>query len=158
MTGAEQVDNLPCPIAHSHRRLLDCHELWHAAQRSYMEPEAFRMSLNNLIQGLRNVTWLLQKQKAALPDFSEWYTEWQGLARHSIMAWIVRSRNRIVREADLELLSRASVYISLDWLNEKSMIWVVPPRYTTRQILIRLLSDQYVPPIGVLTVERRWVD
>jgi hypothetical protein len=159
MTSEEQVDYSPCPITHAHRRLLDCHELWHAVQRNYMEPEAFRLNLNSLIQGLRSVTWLLQKQKATLPDFSEWYADWQELARQeTIMAWIVRSRNRIVKEADLELLSQASVYISLDWLNEMSMSWNMPPRYTTRQILIRLLSTQDVPPVGVLTVERRWVD
>ena len=159
MVGTEPADYSPCPIVHAHRRLLDCHELWHAAQENYMEPEAFRLNLNSLIQGLRSVTWLLQKQKAALPDFSQWYAKWQELARQdSIMTWIVRSRNRIVKEADLELLSRASVYISLDWLNEMSMAWSMPPRYSTRQILIRLLSTQRVPPVGVLTVERRWVD
>lgn len=159
MASAEPAGYSPCPIAHAHRRLLDCHELWHAAQKNYMEPEAFRLNLNSLIQGLRSVTWLLQKQKATLPDFPEWYAEWQELARQdSIMTWIVRSRNRIVKEADLELLSRASVYVSLDWLNEMSMSWSMPPRYTTRQILIRLLSTQRIPRVGVLTVERRWVD
>lgn len=124
-----------------------------------MEPESFRLNLNSLIQGLRSVTWLLQKQKASLRNFSEWYTAWQEIARQdSIMGWIVKSRNRIVKEADLELLSRASVYVSLDWLNELNMTWSMPPRYTTRQILIRLLSTQDIPPVGVLTVERRWVD
>ena len=81
MVGTEPADYSPCPIVHAHRRLLDCHELWHAAQENYMEPEAFRLNLNSLIQGLRSVTWLLQKQKAALPDFSQWYAKWQELAR-----------------------------------------------------------------------------
>jgi hypothetical protein len=133
VASAEPAGYSLCPIAHAHRRLLDCHELWHAVQKNYMEPEAFRLNLNSLIQGLRSLTWLLQKQKATLPDFPEWYAEWQELARQdSIMTWIVRSRNRIVKEADLELLSRASVYVSLDWLNEMSMSWSMPPRYTTR--------------------------
>ena len=124
-----------------------------------MEPESFRLALNSLIQALRNVTWLLQKRKALLPDFPAWYGEWQDSARQdSIMAWIVRSRNRIVKEADLELHSRVGVFISLDWVNEMHMTWSLPPRYTTRQILIRLLSTQDIPPVGVLTVERKWVD
>jgi hypothetical protein len=159
MARVRSADYLPCPIAHAHRRLLDCHQLWHAVQENYMEPESFRLNLNSLIQGLRSVTWLLQKQKTSLPDFSVWYAEWQDLAgQDAIMTWIVKSRNRIVKEADLELLSRARVDISLDWAHEMSMTWSMPPRYTTRQILIRLLSTQDVPPAGVLTVERRWVD
>jgi hypothetical protein len=159
MADAGSAERKPCPIVHAHRRLLDCHELWHAVQENYMEPESFRLSLNSLIQGLRSVTWLLQKQKDSLLNFSDWYGQWQDSVRDdSIMSWIVRSRNRIVKEADLELLSQAGVYISLDWANEMSMTWSMPPRYTTRQILIRLLSTQNIPPVGVLTVERRWVD
>ena len=124
-----------------------------------MEPEAFRLNLNNLIQSLRNVTWLLQKQKANLPDFADWYGGWQeSVAEDPIMQWIVRSRNRIVKESDLELLSRANIWVSLDWANEIAMSWTMPPRYTTREILIRLLSTQDIPPVGILTIERRWVD
>jgi hypothetical protein len=159
MADAGAAESSPCPIVHAHRRLLDCHELWHAVQENYMEPEAFRLNLNSLIQNLRNVTWLLQKQKASLPDFSDWYGVWQAfVGQDSIMRWIVKSRNRIVKEADLDLLSRAGVYVSLDWANEINMTWTMPPRDTTRQILIRLLSTQKIPPVGVLTVERRWVD
>jgi hypothetical protein len=124
-----------------------------------MEPESFRLNLNNLIQSLRNVTWLLQKQKVDFPDFAEWYGTWQrSVAQDSIMRWIVKSRNRIVKEADLELLSRARIRVSLDWVNEVHMNWTMPPRYTTREILIRLLSTQAIPPVGILTIERRWID
>ena len=34
----------------------------------------------------------------------------------------------------------------------------MPPRYTTRNILIRLLSTQQAPSAGLMTIERRWVD
>lgn len=138
---------------------MDCHELWHSTEQKYMDPEGFGLNLNNLIQNLRNVTWLLQKQKAQLLDFDTWYQEWRDSARDdAVMKWIVAARNRIVKEADLELLSRADIRLSLDWVHEYAATWTMPPRYTTRQILIRLLSDQHVPPIGLLTIERRWVD
>jgi hypothetical protein len=124
-----------------------------------MEPESFRLNLNNLAQNLRNVTWLLQKQKAVLPSFLDWYKPWQdSVAEDSIMRWVVRSRNRIVKESDLELLSLASVRVSLDWANEFAMSWSMPPRYRTRDILIRLLSTQDIPRTGMMTIERRWID
>jgi hypothetical protein len=149
----------PCPVTNAHRRLMDCHVLWHLAGQSYMEPESFRLNLNNLAQNLRNVTWLLQKQKATFPNFSDWYKPWQdSVAEDPIMRWVVKSRNRIVKESDLELLSLASVQVSLDWANEFAMSWSMPPRYRTRDILIRLLSTQDIPQTGMLTIERRWID
>jgi hypothetical protein len=159
MTEGSAEDFPLCPVSNAHRRLMDCHALWHQTEHDYMEPESFRLNLNNLAQNLRNVTWLLQKQKADLPDFAEWYKAWQdSVAEDPIMRWVVRSRNRIVKESDLELLSRANVQVSLDWANELTMSWTMPPRYRTREILIRLLSTQDIPRIGVLTIERRWVD
>ena len=87
---------------------MDCHDHWHAALDKYMEPDGFRLELNALIQNLRNVTWLLQKQKAHLPGFSDWYPKWQAAVKpNPVMGWIVKARNRIVKEADLELLSTA---------------------------------------------------
>ena len=96
---------------------MDCHEQWHAAERNYMEPERFSVHLNSLIQNLRNVTWLLQKQKAQLPDFDTWYPQWREfISNDRVMKWLVAARNRIVKEADLELLSRADVRVSIDGL------------------------------------------
>ena len=118
------------------------------------------MNLNALIQGLRNVTWLLQKQRHDLPDFETWYNGWtQSVSDDAVMKWLVRSRNRIVKESDLELLSTAKVRISLDWLHEYESSWVMPPRLDTRNILIRIMSSERgMPPVGMLTIERRWID
>jgi hypothetical protein len=148
-----------CPVASAHRRLIDCHEHWHAAADSYMEPDGFRMSLNALIQNLRNVTWLLQKQRRELPDFETWYGEWRdSISDDTVMKWLVRSRNRIVKESDLELLSTANIRLSLDWLHQYESSWAMPPRLNTRSILIRIMSSAPPPPMGVLTIQRKWVD
>ena len=97
---------------------MDCHDHWHAALDKYMEPDGFRLELNALIQNLRNVTWLLQKQKAHLPGFSDWYPKWQAAVKpNPVMGWIVKARNRIVKEADLELLSTARLTMTFDWMN-----------------------------------------
>ena len=150
----------PCPVAGSHRRLMDCHEHWHAAGDNYMSPDGFRMNLNALIQGLRNVTFLLQKQRRSLPDFEHWYKEWQqSVSGDQVMRWVVNSRNRIVKESDLELLSTVKVRLSLDWLHEFEETWEMPARFDTRNILMRLMSDgRPMPPVGTLTIERRWID
>jgi hypothetical protein len=67
-------------VPSAHRPLMDCHVHWHAAVAAYMDPAAFWVSLNTLVQDLRNVTWLLQKQKNELPGFADWYPAWQSSA------------------------------------------------------------------------------
>jgi hypothetical protein len=149
----------PCPVKSAHRRLMDCHEQWHAAADDYMEPDGFRMHVSNLTQNLRNVTWLLQKQKNELPDFACWYGRWQkSVTDDFVMKWIVKSRNRVVKEADLDIHSTARVRLSVDWLNEVDAEWHMPARYRTRDILIRISSTHGLPPVGAISIERRWID
>lgn len=150
----------PCPVAVSHRRLMDCHEHWHAAADNYMSPDGFRVNVNALIQGLRNVTFMLQRRRRDLPDFEEWYGRWtESISQDEIMRWVVKSRNRIVKESDLELLSTVNIRLSMDWLHEIEETWEMPARFDTRNILMRLMSGgSPLPPAGTLTIERRWVD
>ncbi|MEU1630834.1 hypothetical protein ABZ746_37445 [Streptomyces sp. NPDC020096] len=89
---------------------------WHPHEE-YFDPHGFRIMLNALVPNLRNVTWLLQKQKAQLVGFDEWYPRFQQESGSSeIMRWIVKSRNRITKEADLELLSELQIVWQQDWL------------------------------------------
>ncbi|WP_193608273.1 hypothetical protein [Nocardioides lijunqiniae] len=129
----------------------------------YMEPEGFRLNLNALVQALRNVTWLLQKQKASLPDFAEWYPEWQTSVKDDqVMKWVVKARNRIVKEADLELNSTARLTVALDWVHGGEKVFTVPPRWTPRDIAQMMLRKGLPPGLEEgetsLTIERRWVD
>lgn len=127
------------------------------AADDYMVPDGFRMHFNGLAQNLRSVSWLVQKQKAKLPEFGSWYGHWQETAtKDDVMKWLVRSRNRIVKEDDLEIRSTAKVRYSLDWLHEHEYSWDMPPRLNTRSILVRILSSGRVPPFGILTIERKW--
>lgn len=125
-----------------------------------MDPDGFRLSLNALIQALRNVTWLLQKQKGNLPEFSKWYTEWQEHNKNiNEMKWLIKARNRIVKEADLELYSKARARISFDWANEQDRTFAMPPHFRTRDI-IRAIVEKTPKALsaGILTVERMWID
>lgn len=74
-----------CPIPNAHRRLLQTHALWHQTLDSYADPGLFVVNLNARIQSLRNVTFVLQKEKHGVPDFSEWYTRWQRLMASSTL-------------------------------------------------------------------------
>ena len=62
-----------CPLPNAHRRLSECHRLWHHAAETYDDPEGFRTQLNALLQALRNVTFVLQKEKRSIPEFDAWY-------------------------------------------------------------------------------------
>ncbi|MFF0124142.1 hypothetical protein ACFYTG_00215 [Streptomyces mirabilis] len=154
MTPANQ-----CPVPAAHKRLMDCHAMWHSLANSYMQPDTFRMHLNSLIQGLRNVTFVLQKQKRELPHFETWYTEFQEQARHSpLMRWSVNSRNRIVKESDLELHSEAKIRWVADWLTKGERNFTFPPRMASREMLGAIFSDPGNPRVGIVTLSRRWVD
>lgn len=148
----------PCPVPDAHRRLMDCHTQWHLLHESYYDPDAFRLHLNSLVPNLRNVTWLLQKQKAVIPDFQTWYSKFQQSAGSSeIMKWVVKSRNRITKESDLEILSSCRVVWIRNWLQRAEGTASFPPRMTTPEILITLHRNG-VPPVGTVTLKRRWVD
>lgn len=148
----------PCPVADAHRRLMDCHAQWHTLHGSYLDPDEFRLNLNSLVPNLRNVTWLLQKQKAVIPDFANWYPEFQDACKKSeIMGWVVKSRNRITKEADLELLSSCQVIWAKNWLERLEGVATFPPRMSTPEI-VHSLRHSNTPPVGLITVRRRWVD
>ena len=87
----------------------DAHRLWHHALESYFDPEAFRVALQNCIQTLRTVTWLLQNNKRHIPNFDAWYSAWQDKMRaDNVMRWLVNSRNKIEKQGDLGTHSMTS--------------------------------------------------
>lgn len=45
-----------CPLRAVDQRLSDSHQLWHIANNSYFDPNAFRINVQNLIQSLRTVS------------------------------------------------------------------------------------------------------
>lgn len=124
-----------------------------------MDPDAFRRSLNATIQELRNVSWLVQKEKTKLPKFDVWYIEWQReVSADPVMQWIVKSRNRIVKEGDLNLLSRMTARYHLDWVASGELGVEFPPRTPLLTAARSILDGMGSPPFGLVTVTRRWMD
>jgi hypothetical protein len=101
-----------CKIRHTHRRLNEAHLLWHQANEKYFNPEGFRININAAIQALRNLTFALQNEKSAIPDFTSWYESKQTeLKEDKIMKWLCDARTEIVHKKDLEFYSEATVTI-----------------------------------------------
>lgn len=171
-----------CIVQAPDRRLEDAHYAWHACLEHYHDPTAFRINLNACIQALRNVTFTLQKQKAALEDFVAWYQEgWQPrLRQDAVMKWSIDSRNRIVKESDLETESQSRVTIVksyddaarrvIESLRPRSAgvdfpqyerAFTFPPRMNKRETLAAVGAGSIPAQIlkqSTIVMERRWVD
>lgn len=164
-----------CPTPTAHKRLREAHRFWHGCLTEYDDLEGFRTNLNACIQALRNVTWVIQKEKRNIDNFNSWYGGWQEkLKSDDVMRWIVKSRNRIVKEGDLEVNSMAIVRLVLTYFDAADAVGdrlqlprpsditiQLPPRTKQREYLshVRQLGiPSQLLKDGSVNVERRWVD
>lgn len=119
MTEPQNHDR--CPLAAVDQRLDDLHRLWHQAEKAYFDPDAFRLAIHSAIQTLRSVTFILQKNKAAIPDFDRWYGSWQKkFGADALMVWMRDARNSIEKEGDLEARSFVRAEIVASYLKKWS--------------------------------------
>lgn len=145
-------------------RLFDSQHHWHNAFKNYFEPNIFRMSINSLIQELRNVTFVLQSNKREIEGFDAWYTPWQSRMRaNKNMRWLVDSRNRIVKQGDLELRSllKATVVKSYDDSNNPIFEEIYSPSSSPEKIISTMLAKGVSEEIifnNYLKLERKWID
>ena len=150
-----------CPLSATEQRLSDCLSLWLETEKNYFTPNSFRLSLNNCIQAMRNVTFVLQKSKSEFNNFDNWYSGWQKKMREDIiMAWVIKARNVIVKEGDLSTFSKLRISIVETWF-AKPYIEVDALPFITTEEFARVLA-QNLPntdlPVKLLRAERRWVD
>jgi len=151
-----------CPLPNTHNRLQQAHRLWHQALDNYNDPEGFRANLNSTIEALRNVTFMLQKEKHGIQDFDTWYEEWQGkMKSDAVMTWLCEARTTVVHKSDLETLSIAHANIH----NNLTLAYIkmeLPPQLpipAACTLIARTLPDPFVKDLSdlVLSLERRWV-
>lgn len=151
-----------CPLKSTEKRLLDCIDLFVELKKSYFEPEEFRLRLNTFIQTFRTVTWILQKNKALLNGFDDWYKDWQYKMRADpIMKWSVNARNTIVKKGDLETNSKVRITIVESWLSNPIYEVEINPFTKTEdfaKMVAKTKPDSISLMVGLLRVERRWVD
>jgi len=91
-----------CPIPATHDRLSEIHHWWHEMARWYHEPEPFRYNLGAFIQAARNVTFMLQSEKAVFKNF-DWYDDWVAKAKNDpVLIWLNSARIDVVHRQALE--------------------------------------------------------
>lgn len=171
---AHSAANAACPLVAVDQRLADAHRLWHQAEAAYFDPDGFRLAVQNAIQSLRSVTFILQNHKAVIPNFTQWYGdyvdekhgkrgEWQErLHADALMRWMVKARNRIEKQGDLGSCSFVRAEILASYLDEGPRIDVPAHLFESTETLLRGIPDnllgQHIRRNGVLRVQRRWVE
>lgn len=101
------------------RRFESIYISWNNAYNNYFNIDLFLININSAIQELRNITFLLQSNKSLYPDFDNWYSNKQDkMKKDKHLRRIIDSRNRIVKQSDLEINSIAYVSL-LNWLECK---------------------------------------
>lgn len=130
-----------------------------------MEPELFRLNVNNFLQTARTISFLIQKEKESIPDFDGWHYEniAQPWSADEVMKWAKESRNKIEKEGDLELHSLAQATLVLGHLPETDQVLQFPGQsilFRGTEGLVKS-AKQILPPevaaSSLIRVERRWV-
>lgn len=155
-------NNLLCPLAPTEQRLSDCLSLWLETKNNYFDPNSFRISLNNCIQTMRNVTFVLQKARPQFNNFDGWYGGWQNrMRKDNIMRWLVEARNVVVKEGDLSTSSKLRLAVVETWFAPPYIEIDVPPFIETKgfiKFLAKNNPNNLDLKVGLLRAERRWID
>ncbi|WP_165190885.1 hypothetical protein [Caulobacter soli] len=152
-----------CPLAAVDQRLEDLHRQWHQAEAAYFDPDAFRVAIQTAIQTLRTVTFILQSNKAIIPNFDCWYEDWQEKFRvDPLMTWMKDARNKIEKQGDLEAKSFVRAEIIASYLNEGPKVEVPAKLWDAPIQLVKSIPADamgaHVRKNGVVRIQRRWIE
>jgi hypothetical protein len=171
---AHPAAEVACPLAAIDQRLADGHRLWHQAEAAYFDPDGFRLTVQNAIQTLRSVTFIVQSHKAVIPDFADWYGDyvdekhgkrgkWQErFYADPLMRWMVEARNKIEKQGDLESCSIVRAEIIASYFDGGPRIDVPAHLFDGVETLLRSIPNnllgQHIRRNGVVRIQRRWVE
>ena len=147
------------------RRLRDLAQLLSNCGETYFSPDRFRQNTNQFLQTSRTVTFIIQKNKGAIPDFDAWYNAHvlQPWSTDPVMTWAKNARNVIEKEGDLEMQSTLQVAVLYSYLANEDMVLEVNRKDLLGASIDRLLkAARNALPLGiadaaVLKIQRRWV-
>lgn len=134
---------------------------------NYNDLDLFLIHLNSSIQEIRNITFLLQSNKWLYEKFDEWYWKKQEEMKLDLkLRWIVNSRNKIVKQEDLEVYSIAKLNL-VNWDDHNLPTIELPPKLSNDELKnlfysiasdkwLKLLSNWIYAPL--LIIERFWID
>jgi hypothetical protein len=123
------------------------------------------------------VTFILQSEKSNIEGFDEWYEPWREKMKASaVMRWVVASRNRVVKQGDLDAKSVArATLIASYWRGEppegfasifgrdgdqgiKASIDVPPSTPAAEQVKKLTELPNFFAREGFIELSRRWID
>ena len=144
-------------------RLLQMRQLWEDAADNYFDPNRFMLALQNCITTSRTVTFILQSNKADIPNFDQWYSahvaRW---ASDPVMKWAKDARNSIEKQGDLSAHSQVRAEIIAGFLPGPETEWMPQLLFEAPHAIWRAVPHRYqIPHVienGTLLIERRWVD
>jgi len=147
------------------RRLRDLAQLLRNCGETYFSPDRFRLNTNQFLQTSRTVTFIIQRNKAAISDFDAWYKAnvLQPWATDPVMSWAKDARNVIEKEGDLEMKSTLQAAVLYSYISDEDMILEVAPNELLQAGVDRLVrAARRKLPAGiadsaVLKIQRRWV-
>ena len=125
-------------------RLNQCHSMWHEALDAYSDPDLFTGHLNAVIQGLRNVTWVLRKELRHQDGFDRWYqAQQETMEADTRMKWLVSARNRIEKQGDLDTKSTAHIRVIAGWLDGPIVEKDVDPTIEAQELAHKVRYQGY---------------
>ena len=147
------------------RRLRDLAHLLRNCGETYFSPDRFRQNTNQFLQTSRTVTFIIQKNKGAIPGFDSWYKAnvLQPWATDPVMSWAKDARNVIEKEGDLEMQSTLQVTVLYSYIADEDMVIEVTRKELLQASIEHLLkaAHRVLPPgiadAAVLKIQRRWV-
>jgi hypothetical protein len=147
------------------RRLRDLAQLLQNCNETYFSPDRFRQNTNQFLQTSRTVTFIIQKNKATIPDFDRWYkdsviTPW---SIDPVMTWAKDARNVIEKEGDLDMQSTLRASVLFSYISVDDMVVETTRKELLKadiDNLLRVATSKLPPGIAdaaVLKIERRWI-
>ena len=147
------------------RRLVDLSTILLDCCQHYYDPDKFRISSNQFLQTSRTITFIIQKNKASIPNFDTWYdscviTPWKT---DELMTWAKDSRNKIEKEGDLETFSTLEAVLLFSYLEEQDLVIRLRRKELLTAGVKKLirLSEKVLPTgvsdAAVIRIERQWI-
>jgi len=130
-----------------------------------MDPDLFRTNINQFLQTARTVTFIIQKHKDTIEDFTTWYRSavQQPWASDKVMVWAKNARNTIEKEGDLELNSTLLATLLFSYLSEEDLSLNCGRSellHGSVKKLIRVAQKMLpsgVSDAAVVKIERQWI-
>lgn len=147
------------------KRLADLSQILVNCEKTYFDPNLFRMNTNHFLQTARTITFIIQKNKNSINNFEEWYQEnvinpWKN---DSLMNWAKDSRNAIEKEGDLDLHSEIDLRIIYSYIEDQDIVLKSSKEVLVSFNIERLIrySKKSMPEhminLAVIKIERKWV-